>query len=92
MKRDDFFEKLDDFDFDSFGKDDSYDNADVYQVVQFFANKIFDDLEKMNCGNCHFAVNDCTRCEYHTHVDDKTDVYLHRINSKHYCSDWEEKK
>ncbi len=45
MTREDFFEKLDDFDFDSFGKDDNFDNSDVYQVVQFFANRIFDKLE-----------------------------------------------
>jgi len=46
MPREDFFDKLEDFDFDSFGKDDNYDNSDVYQVIQFFANKIYYDFEK----------------------------------------------
>lgn len=46
MNRDEFLLKLDDFDFDSFGKDDIFDNSDVFEVVRFFANKIYDDFEK----------------------------------------------
>lgn len=46
MNREEFLLKLDDFDFDSFGKDDIFDNSDVFEVVRFFANKIYDDFEK----------------------------------------------
>ncbi len=41
-----FMERLDSFDFDSFGKDDCFDNSDVYQVLQFFAHKIYGELGK----------------------------------------------
>ena len=46
MNREKFLEKLDDFDFDSFGKDNNFDNSEVYDVVKFFANKIYNDFEK----------------------------------------------
>lgn len=49
MNREDFLEKLDDFDFDSFGKDNRFDNSDVYDVVKFLSNKIYEDLEDKTC-------------------------------------------
>lgn len=41
-----FIEQLETFDFDTFGKDDCFDNGDVYQVLQFFAHKIYGVLGK----------------------------------------------
>lgn len=50
ITRDQFFEQLEDFDLDSFGKDNNFDNSDVYQVIQFFANKIYDSFEHLEAN------------------------------------------
>ena len=85
MNKQEFLDKLDDFDFDSFGKDNSFDNSDAYAVVRFFSEKIYNDIEKRVCENCKhfqpFARNE----KYYRRC-----FFFGSINLK-YCSEWESK-
>ena len=94
MNREEFLEKLDYFDFDSFGKDDNFDNSDVFEVVRFFANKIYNDFEKekeiitrgilnKTCENCRNYIN------YHKVCREDVTFYKQKQLPKTFgCNKW----
>ena len=46
-----------------------------------------------SCGECYYAVNDCTLCEYHTKADADGDIFEFDIQHKeYYCGSFKRKE
>ena len=60
------------------------DSADQKVGEKLAYNNAFIKLWGYTCGECYYAVNDCTLCEYHTKANADGDIFEFDIPSKEY--------
>ena len=60
-------------------------------IYQDGIEDIYDSIG--SCGECYYAVNDCTLCEYHTKADADGDIFEFDIqNKEYYCGSFKRKE
>ena len=63
----------------------------IDQNNSYAVDEIYDSIG--SCGECYYAVNDCSLCEYHTRANIDGDIFEFDIPSKeYYCADFKRKE